>query len=129
MKEKFELKLEVRDYECDMQGIVNNSVYQNYLEHARHKMLKSLNIDFASLTKKGINLVVIRIEIDYKFPLRSGNEFVILSQISRQSRLKVRFDQSILRLNDRKVIINAKVTGVALDNRMKPIVFSMIDQL
>ncbi|NLI24182.1 MAG: acyl-CoA thioesterase, partial [Bacteroidales bacterium] len=30
----FELEMEVRDYECDIQGIVNNAVYMNYLEHA-----------------------------------------------------------------------------------------------
>jgi hypothetical protein len=29
----FELPFKVRDYECDIQGIVNNAVYQNYLEH------------------------------------------------------------------------------------------------
>ena len=37
MEKVFELKMSVRDYECDLQGIVNNAVYQNYLEHARHQ--------------------------------------------------------------------------------------------
>ena len=60
----FEYEMEVRDYECDMQGVVNNSVYQNYLEHTRHQYMKSINLDFAELTKRGINLMVKRIEID-----------------------------------------------------------------
>ena len=29
----YELTLKVRDYECDLQGIVNNANYQHYLEH------------------------------------------------------------------------------------------------
>jgi acyl-CoA thioesterase FadM len=37
---QFRLDFEVRDYECDLQGIVNNAVYQNYLEHTRHEFLK-----------------------------------------------------------------------------------------
>ena len=50
----FTLELAVRDYECDLQGVVNNAVYQNYLEHARHEYLKSIGIDFAALTAQGI---------------------------------------------------------------------------
>ena len=46
----FELELQVRDYECDIQGIVNNAVYQNYLEHCRHKFL-----NFAGLVQKKQN--------------------------------------------------------------------------
>ena len=63
---------QVRDYECDIQGIVNNAVYQNYLEHARHQFLLERDVDFVALAEQEINLVVIRIEIDYKSPLRAG---------------------------------------------------------
>ena len=38
----YELKLKVRDYECDLQGIVNNANYQHYLEHTRHEFLTSI---------------------------------------------------------------------------------------
>ena len=42
---QFTLKFEVRDYECDLQGIVNNAVYQHYLEHTRHVYLKQNEVD------------------------------------------------------------------------------------
>ena len=45
----YELKMKVRDYECDLQGIVNNANYQHYLEHTRHEFLTSVGISFARL--------------------------------------------------------------------------------
>ena len=77
MNYQFSLNLTVRDYECDLQGIVNNAVYLNYLEHTRHQFLLGHNIDFAKLHREGIDLIVSRIEIDYKQSLTSGDEFVV----------------------------------------------------
>lgn len=116
MNNKYELELTVRDYECDLQGIVNNAVYLNYLEHARHTFLLERKIDFAKLHTEGVDLVVSRIEIDYKLSLTSGDKFVIQTSLRREGFLRVIFDQEILRLPDRKTVVKAKVIGVGLRN-------------
>jgi acyl-CoA thioester hydrolase len=61
----YELTLKVRDYECDLQGIVNNANYQHYLEHTRHEFLLSAGVSFADLHTQGIDPVVARITISY----------------------------------------------------------------
>ena len=116
----FSLEMEVRDYECDMQGIVNNSVYQNYLEHARHVYLKTVGIDFREFTERGINLVVVRAELDYKSPLQSGDRFTVGLNMVRESPLRFAFYQDILRLPEMKPAIKAKITGTALNGRGRP---------
>ena len=75
MDAHFSLQMKVRDYECDLQQIVNNAVYQQYCEHARHEYLRQLGIDFAALHDRGIDLVLVRAEVDYHYPLRSGDRF------------------------------------------------------
>jgi acyl-CoA thioester hydrolase len=116
----FSCELGVRDYECDMQGIVNNSVYQNYLEHVRHEYLKKVGIDFSEYTRQGINLVVVRAELDYKYPLASGDSFVVGLKLRRESALKFVFYQDIFRLPDHKLILKAKITGTALNKQGRP---------
>jgi len=108
----FELELQVRDYECDIQGIVNNAVYQNYLEHCRHKFLNHVGLDFAELHKEGIDAVVIKAELDYKFPLRPGDVFLIRLKMAKQGRLRIIFKQQIIRKKDEKLMVGAKITAV-----------------
>ena len=72
----YELKMKVRDYECDLQGIVNNANYQHYLEHTRHEFLTSTGVSFARLHEEGIDPVVARLTMSFKTPLRSGDEFI-----------------------------------------------------
>jgi len=116
----FTVSLEVRDYECDLQGIVNNSVYQNYLEHARHLFLKAKGLDFAALTAKGIFLVVIRAELDYHQSLRPGDRFTVSVRMEQVGRIRWAFVQEIRRETDGQLIISARITGASLNERGRP---------
>ena len=44
MQPIFVHKMRVRDYECDLQGIVNNAVYQHYTEACRHEFIETKGI-------------------------------------------------------------------------------------
>lgn len=116
----FELAFSVRDYECDMQGIVNNAVYQNYLEHTRHEFLKTRGLDFAEITRQGLNLVVMRIELDYLASLKSGDDFVVRLKARQISRLRFGFEQEIYRQPDNKLMVRALVVGSGVTLAGKP---------
>ncbi|WP_155477260.1 acyl-CoA thioesterase [Heliobacterium mobile] len=124
---EYELDFEVRDYECDLQGIVNNAVYLHYLEHSRHKYLLSKGIDFAKMHEEGKDLVVVRVEADYKSPLKSGDRFVIRLNVSKEGRLRMVFHQDIYRLPDEKLVLKAKTLGVCLLNG-RPIVAEEVER-
>jgi acyl-CoA thioester hydrolase len=112
-KNNFRLEFTVRDYECDLQGVVNNANYQHYLEHARHEFLISKGISFAKLHNEGIDLIVSRVEIDYKYPLRSMDKFIVTVDLLREGNVRLVFIQDIFRIPDNKLIVHGKVTGVA----------------
>lgn len=118
----FAVDFKVRDYECDMQGIVNNAVYFNYLEHARHEFLHSKGIDFAALARDGVNLVVVRSEMDYKGSLTSGDLFQVTVAYEEISKLRFGFRQQVIRSRDGAVMLQALVIGTALNARGRPFV-------
>ncbi len=111
----YELPMKVRDYECDFQGIVNNSVYQNYLEHTRHEFIMTRNVNIMELHNRGIDVVVARIDIAYKSPLHGGDEFLSKLYVSKEG-LRYVFFQDIYRKADNALCIKARVDCVALVN-------------
>lgn len=122
----FQLEMQVRDYECDIQGIVNNAVYQNYLEHCRHQFLLSAGLSFARLHDEGYDAVVIRAELDYKVPLRPGDRFLVRLKIVRKGRLRLIFKQQILRKADDQLVADAKITTV-LTHKGRPVSFEILE--
>lgn len=108
-----ELTLKVRDYECDLQGIVNNANYQHYLEHARHEFLSSIGISFAELHQRGVDPVVARLSMAFKTPLRSGDHYTCKLYLKREG-IKYIFIQDIVRTADGKCVLKATVEAVCL---------------
>ena len=111
----FETEMEVRDYECDIQGIVNNANYLHYTEHTRHLYLTSLGVSFARLHEQGVDPVVARMNLQYKSPLRSDDIFISRLGV-RKEELRYVFNQDIFRKSDNRLCFRATVELVCLIN-------------
>lgn len=112
----YELEFTVRDYECDLQGIVNNSIYMNYLEHTRHEFLKKMGGDFVELAKENIFPMVYKAELEYKNSLKSGDDFIVKVKVEKEGHLKAIFLQDIFRKKDNKLMLKGRITAVIIKN-------------
>lgn len=128
----YRLRLRVRDYECDIEGVVNNANYQHYLECGRNEFLRSIGVDYVECTANDYIFMVARIEMNFKTALRGGEDFEVCLNVKREGARYI-FYQDILRASDGKVAVNAVVECVALhegrivretpyDGAMKPFV-------
>ena len=111
----FEVKMKVRDYECDAQGVVNNANYQHYFEHSRHEFMEHCGLKLRNLTAQNIFPVVRNISISYKNSLRGSDEFVCRIYIERKG-LRYIFKQEIYLLPERKLCTKGIVEAVCLIN-------------
>jgi acyl-CoA thioester hydrolase len=111
----FTLKEKVRDYECDLQGVVNNSNYQHYMEHTRHEFLESLGENFGKMHEKGIDAFVSKVEIQFKSSLRSGDHYLSCLNVYKKG-VKLVFEQDIYRLSDNVLATRGTVESVVVEN-------------
>lgn len=107
----FKLEMKVRDYECDLQGVVNNANYQHYMEHTRHEYLETLGENFGVMHEKGFDAFVSKVEIKYKHSLRSGDKFLSCLYLKREG-VKLIFEQDIYRLSDNILAVSGRVETV-----------------
>ncbi len=105
-------QIEVRDYELDSEGIVNNAIYLHYLEHARHLFCIEAGLSFAAMREREMMPVVSRLEVDYRIPLTSGDTAHCELWVTRRGPRFI-FNQIIY--NDRgEVSVQARVIIVTL---------------
>ena len=64
--------------------------------------------------------MVVRAELDYRKSLTSGDRFFVSSRIQQVSKLRFEFLQDIYRLPDETLMMNARITGTAMNERGRP---------
>ena len=117
----FEITMEVRDHELDRFGVVNNAVYQNYLEHARHAFLASRGISLTHLLEEKFRPVITRIDLEYLLPLQSGDSFSVQLWLTRLTRVKFQFFQQIQKIPSMQSTTRAQVIGTFLGPSDRPV--------
>ncbi|MGH3646703.1 MAG: acyl-CoA thioesterase [Micromonosporaceae bacterium] len=74
MADPFRVRIQVRGYELDPQGHVNQAVYMNYAEHARWEFLRAAGLTQQQLIAAGVGPVQLEATIRYHRELRGGDE-------------------------------------------------------
>lgn len=114
----FSIDIEVRDYELDAEGIVNNANYLHYLEYTRHRFCQQAGYTFGQMTQDGLAPVVNHIEVDYKTPMRSDEVMESKLWVERQGPRFI-FHQDIFNKATGAMAISALVSIVTLkDGRL-----------
>ena len=103
----------MRDYECDIEGIVNNANYLHYAEHTRHLFLRHCGLSFSDMHRRGTDAVVARMNLQYKTPLRSDDEFISRLAVRKEG-LRYVFHQDIFRASDEKLCFRGVIDVVCL---------------
>ena len=116
----FELKLSVRDYELDSFGVINNAVYQNYLEHTHYQFLESQGLKLTAYFEQGLSTVITKAEIEFRSSLLSRDDFVLSLEMALLSKVKFIFLQGIQSLPNKTLILSARITGTILNSSGRP---------
>ncbi len=114
MGKVFSLDLRVRDYELDQYGVVNNAVYLNYLEHARHEFLNEIGIDPAAAARDGRSLALSELNLHYRASLRSRDHFRVDVWVESVRGARVVLTQRVAVLPDGPHILDARAVAVFL---------------
>jgi acyl-CoA thioester hydrolase len=111
----FQLEFKVRDYECDLMGVVNNSVYLHYMEHTRHEYLETFGENIEALHAKRIDPFLARVDVKYKTSLRSGDRFLSCLNVKKEG-IKLVFEQDLYRVPDGALAATGRVETVLVKN-------------
>jgi YbgC/YbaW family acyl-CoA thioester hydrolase len=116
----FFVDFEVRDYELDQYGVVNNAVYLNYLEHTRHAFLNSIGLDPAQVAAGGRSLALSGLNLRFRGSLRSRDPFRVCLAVAELKGARAVFHQRILRLPDERLMLEAWAEAVFIGDGGRP---------
>ncbi len=111
--------LRVRSYECDSYGHVNNAVYLNYLEYARHQYLKDIKLPIEELHAGGYGMWIVELQIRYRRPALMDDELTIITRPLKRMRLSGTLHQRILKGSEE--VAEAEVKWACVDARGRPV--------
>jgi acyl-CoA thioester hydrolase len=108
---------QVRFRDLDPMGHVNNAVFLTYLEQARVAFLEQHGL---SVGLDDMNLIVARVEIDFRAPVRLGQEVEVAARATRFGTKS--FDLGYELTVDGTTVAEAKSVQVAYDyGRREPV--------
>ncbi|MGC8897596.1 MAG: acyl-CoA thioesterase [Bacteroidota bacterium] len=113
---KVSVKVKVRSFEVDAQGIVHNAVYLHYFEIGRMEYFRALGypLDAASINTWA-KVVIARQEIDYLSPAKYDDDLIVHTRLAWIKKSSFGFEGYVERALDGKPIARNLTIMVWLD--------------
>jgi acyl-CoA thioester hydrolase len=117
------LNLQIKPYNIDAAGHVNNAVYINWLEDLRINLFQKI-LPLDEIVRKGYHLVVAATTIEYKHPLYLFDKPIGKIKVDKFER-GIWFISAVIELNN-KVVAKAKQKCVFIDSKTQKMVKEII---
>ncbi len=111
-------EIKIRGYHLDINGHVNNARYLEFMEEGRWAWSEQ-NMDFVLLKEKGLLFSVVNINIDYKRAAYINEVAVVHTCLESLGQTSGLMRQKITLKGTDKVIVDARLTFVMLDEKSK----------
>lgn len=119
-----EKELEIRFSEVDMMGVVWHGNYPLYLEDAREAFGAEFGLSYALYIKENVFVPIVKMDVDYKRPVRFGMRPVIRIEYVPTAAAKVIFDYKLYDKESGDVFLTARTVQVFMDRDYKLMWFS-----
>lgn len=110
-------EISIRFSEVDSLQIVWHGNYLKYFEDGREAFGKEFGLGYLDVYKNGLLIPVVKIECEYKYPVKYGETIVIETKYINCDEAKIQFQYTIYRKSDNKLVATGKSTQVFLDEK------------
>ena len=118
---KFEYKREINYYETDKMGVIHHSNYIRFLEEARCKWLKELEISMEYLEENGYTIPTLEVNCQYKYHVTSGNIIIIKPIVTEYNGVRMTVCYVVIEEKTGKEVIKAWTKHCFTNKELRPI--------
>jgi len=113
--------VEVRIYyeDTDAGGVVYHANYICFMERARTEFLRGHGLSVRAMHDMGIIFPVVAIEANYRAPAQLDDLLVVETQISAMRNSSFVASQQVIRKEDGKLLVDARVTLACVGPEMR----------
>lgn len=95
------VRVRVRYAECDPMGVAHHASYAPWLEIGRTEILRDAGTSYEALERAGVFLVVTKLEVKYRRPIRYDDVVEVRTRVMGGSRVKIRHEYEVVVLERR----------------------------
>ena len=114
------MKIRIYYEDTDCGGVVYYANYLKYFERARTHYFEEKGVSVKEIKDKGIQFIVVRSEIDYKFPAVYGDIIDIEVKCEEKTAATFNLSYIVKEVSSGKLIAEGKTRMACVDQKLKP---------